>query len=233
MDDITFRRTIYADPFTNDPEVIKAAKNDPKKQAFWDETRAIEASIEEAMNIPVPEDLADKLILRQSLTRFKQEKKRQPWYLALAASVVLASVVSIKFIGSSSGNLSTDIFAHMEHLAYEVSKYGDTDIASVNSKLASYNGKIKEGMGDIVSANYCYLNSIKSLHLIIRDEQGFISLFVLPSKFADSIEEEFNNETYTGSSFLSASAKVVVVGENALQVASLKEKAKQLLSFSV
>jgi hypothetical protein len=233
MDDITFRRTIYADPFTTDPEVIKAAKNDPKKQAFWDEIRAMEASLEEAMNIPVPEDLADKLILRQSLNRFQKEKKRQPWYLALAASIVLASIVSIKIFSSASGDLSTDIFAHMKHLDYEVKKYGDVDMASLNSKLASYNGKIEEGMGDIVSANYCYLHSIKSLHLIIRGEQGLTSLFVIPSKLAGSIEEEFNNDTYTGTSFLSASAKVIVVGENASQVALLKEKAKQLLSFSV
>jgi hypothetical protein len=233
MDDITFRRTIYADPFTKDPEVIEAAKNDPKKQAFWDDIKQMEASLEQAMNIPVPEDLAEKLILNQSINRFQKHKKRQPWYLALAASVVLASVLSIGLINSSSGNLTNDVFAHMDHVAYEINKYGKTDIASVNNKLASYNGQVKEGMGDIVSANYCYLNSIKSLHLIIKGEQGLTSLFVVPSQLSKSVEQEFNNNVYTGSAFLLKSAKIIIVGENASQVALLKEKAKQLMSFSV
>jgi hypothetical protein len=233
MDDITFRRTIYADPFTKDPDVIAAAKNDPKKQAFWNEIRGMESSLKQAMDIPVPEDLAEKLILRQSMNRFQKHKKRQPWYLALAASVVLASVLSIAVFNMSSGNLTNDVFAHMDHVAYEINKYGPTDIASVNNKLASYNGQIKDGMGDIVSANYCYLNSIKSLYLIIKGEQGLTSLFVLPSQLSESVEQEFTNNVYTGSAFLLKSAKIIIVGENASQVASLKEKAKQLMSFSV
>lgn len=34
MDDLTFRKTIYAEPFSTDPELIEAAAKDPKKQVF-------------------------------------------------------------------------------------------------------------------------------------------------------------------------------------------------------
>ena len=75
MDELTFRRTIYAEPNTTDPDVIQAAKDDPAKQAFWDEVKAMDAQIAQAMNIPVPENFADKLILRQGLDEFSQKRQ--------------------------------------------------------------------------------------------------------------------------------------------------------------
>jgi hypothetical protein len=232
MDDITFRRTIYVDPFTQDPEVIEAAKNDPKKQAFWEEVRAMESALEQAMDIPVPEDLADKLILRQSMNDFKAHKQRRPWYLALAASVVLASVLTVGVITQSGHDFKSDVFAHMSHVSYEVNKGGNVDLDMVNDKLASYNGTVSEGLGDIVSANYCYLDSIKSLHLIIKGETGLSSLFVVPSEVSPTLDGNFSNDEYSATSFLLESAKVIVVGDNGSQVSDLSAKAKQLLSFS-
>jgi hypothetical protein len=233
MDDITFRRTIYTDPFTKDPEVIEAARKDPKKQAFWEEIRAMEASLEQAMNLPVPEDLADKLILRQSIDDFQKRKKRRPWYLAIAASVVLASILSVTLLMQPPTDLKTDIYAHMSHMNYELNKGSEVGLTMVNDKLATYNGQVKEGMGEIVSANYCYLDSIKSLHLIIKGEYGLASLFVMPSEISKSIEDTFNNEQYMGSAFLLESAKVIIVAESTAQVEDLKTKAKSFLSFSV
>ncbi|MFC4698831.1 DUF3379 family protein [Glaciecola siphonariae] len=233
MDDITFRRTIYSDPFTQDPEVIEAAKADPKKHAFWEEIRSMESALQEAMDIPVPEDLADKLILRQSLSDYKQTKQRRPWYMALAASVVLASVLTVGIMTQPSGNLAADVFAHMSHMEYELNKGGNVDLAMVNDKLAAYNGQISDGIGEIISANYCYLDSIKSLHMIIKGENGLASVFVLPSQASKGVDESFSNDEYSGASFLLESAKVIVVGENTSQVNELTSKAKQLLSFSI
>ncbi|WP_371195533.1 DUF3379 family protein [Glaciecola sp. SC05] len=233
MDDLNFRRTIYADPYTKDPEILEAAKSDPKKQAFWDEVRMMEASLEQAMNVPVPEGLADKLILRQSMDDFQQQKKRRPWYLALAASVFLASILSVSLLMQGPTDLKSDVYAHMSHMSYELNKSGKVDLAMVNDKLATYNGQVNEGIGEIVSANYCYLDSIKSLHLIIKGKDGLASLFVMPSEISKTIDDDFSNDVYTGSAFLLESAKIIIVGETSAQVEELKAKAKTLLSFSI
>nr|WP_136252108.1 DUF3379 family protein [Ningiella ruwaisensis] len=233
MDDITFRRTIYADPFTQDPEIIEAAKNDPKKQAFWEEVRAMETAIHSAMDIPVPDDLADKLILRQTMKTHQQNKRKSPWYIALAASLLLTSALTVGILTSSSGSLIGDVYAHIEHMDYESNKGAKVDLLSINNKLASYNGQLQDGMGEILSANYCYLNSIKSLHLIVKGENGLASLFVLPSQVAKDVDEQFANDKYTGKAFLLESAKIIIVGEDGQQVDDLAQRAKQLLNFSV
>lgn len=232
MDDLTFRKTVYAEPFTKDPDVIEAAAKDPKKQAFWDELKAMEIELQAAMNVQVPEHLAEKLILRQTLSEHKSATQKRPWYIALAASVVFASVLSFSMLNSNTNQLSDDVLAHMSHVDLELMKSAKVDINTVNDKLASFNGQVDGELGEVVSANYCYLDKIKSLHVIIRGENGLTSLFVVPDSITDSISKTFSNATYEGASFLLESAKVIIVGENKNDVERLEQRAKQSMSFS-
>jgi hypothetical protein len=232
MDDLTFRKAVYAEPFTTDPAVIDAAAQDPKKQAFWDTLKTMENELKSAMEIPVPENLAEKLILRQSIQVHKSHSQKRPWYLALAASIVFASVLTIGMLKTGSGKLTDDVLAHMSHVDIEMMNSAKIGNKTINEKMASFNGQVNGDLGEVVSANYCYLDKIKSLHLIIRGENGLISLFVVPDSITESLTKTFNNATYKGTSFLLNSARVIVVGENQADIEQLQQRAKQAMSFT-
>lgn len=232
MDDLTFRKAVYAEPFTTNPAVIEAATHDPKKQAFWDAVKTMENDLKSAMEIPVPENLAEKLILRQSIQEHRSHSQKRPWYLALVASVVFASVLTIGMLKTDNGKLTDNIFAHMSHVDIEMMNSTQIGSSTINEKLASFNGQVNGYLGEVVSANYCYLDKIKSLHLIIRGENGLTSLFVVPDSITESLSKTFNNATYKGTSFLLNSAKVIVVGENQADIEQLQQRAKQAMSFT-
>ncbi len=232
MDDLSFRKAIYAQPFTKDPKVIEAARKDPKKQAFWEEVKKMEFELQEAMHVPVPESLAEKLILRQSLDSHRKGKRKQPWYLALAASVVFVAVLSAVLLNQGRGNLQADVFSHMSHVGYEVMKGSQVNIDIINDKLAIFNGSIEQDIGEVISANYCYLNTIKSLHLIIKGETGLTSMFVIPNSLSDSLSNSFSNAKYKGASFNIDSAKVIIVSDSTEAVTDMQQRAKKALSFS-
>ncbi|MEM0910096.1 MAG: DUF3379 family protein, partial [Pseudomonadota bacterium] len=92
MDELAFRRTLYADPHTKDIDVVMQARQDPKKLAFWDELKTLDNDIALALRVDVPENLAQKLLLRQSINIESKERARKPWYWAMAATVALAAV---------------------------------------------------------------------------------------------------------------------------------------------
>jgi hypothetical protein len=232
MDDLSFRKAVYADPFSKDPELLKAAEQDPKRKSFWNEIKAMENELQSAMNIPVPENLAEKLILRQSLTTHTEKKKQQPWYLALAASVMLATVLTVGVMNTGNNAFANDVFAHMDHVDAELAKNAAVDLNAINAKLASFNGQVNGDLGEVLSANYCYLDKIKSLHLIVRGENGLTSLFVVPDSITESAGESFSNATFSGASFLLESAKIIVVGESKDDVSSLEQRAKRAMLFS-
>jgi hypothetical protein len=234
MDELTFRRTIYADPNTKDPDVIKAALDDPSKQAFWDEVKALDAQMAQAMNIPVPENFAEKLLLRQGMDEFSQHRKKRPWYVAMAASVAMFAGIGYMTLLAGDNGLANDVFAHVSHeyMEKEVMMSGSAVTSErINEKMATFNGKLSEEIGDVVSANYCYLDKIKSLHMIIKGEKGLISLFVVPDSQSKGLKEDFSKDDLIGSSFLLESAKIIIVGDDRNEVAKLQQTAKTAFTF--
>jgi len=234
MDELSFRRTIYAEPNTTDPDIIQAAKDDPAKKAFWDEVKAMDAQIVQAINIPIPENFADKLILRQGMDEFTQKRKKRPWYIAMAAS--LAMVVGISYMTLLAGNngLANDVFAHVSHghMNEEVMVSGQNVTQGViNEKMATFNGALSDQIGEVVSANYCYLNTIKSLHMIIKGKTGLINLFVLADNKSKEPEENFSNDEFVGTSFLLDSVKIIIVGNDTDDVSQLQKVAKSAFRF--
>jgi PleD family two-component response regulator len=86
-------------------------------------------------------------------------------------------------------------------------------------------------IGEVLSANYCYLDKIKSIHMIIRGEKGFISLFIVPGSESEDLQDEFSNNEHIGSSFLLKSAKIIIVGDDKDQVSQLQKIARNAFTF--
>lgn len=234
MDELSFRRTIYAEPNTTDPEVIQAAKDDPAKQAFWDEVKAMDSQVAQAMNIPIPENFADKLILRQGMDEFTQKRQKRPWYLAVAASAAMVVGVSYMTLFAGNSGLVNDVFAHVSHeyMAKELAMSNqNVSQEALNEKMTTFNGALSAEIGEVLSANYCYLDTIRSLHMIVKGEKGLLSLFVVPQSKSQDLKEEFSNDELVGTSFLLASAKIIIVGNNKEDVAQLQQVAQSSFIF--
>ena len=101
----------------------------------------------------------------------------------------------------------------------------------INKKMASFNVVMSEDIGEVVSANYCYLDTIKSLHMIVKGEKGLISLFIVPDSESEKLEESFSNSEFVGTSFLLQSAKIIIVGDNSQEVSQLQKVAQSSFRF--
>ena len=62
MDELEFRRRIYADPETTDNDVVDAAKQDDNKRKFWNEQIQLDRQLRKAVKVDVTEDLSHRLI---------------------------------------------------------------------------------------------------------------------------------------------------------------------------
>jgi hypothetical protein len=182
----------------------------------------------------VPENFADKLILRQGMDEFSQKRQKRPWYIALAASV--AMVVGVSYVTLFAGNngLANDIYAHINHeyMNKEIAMTGQHVSQNViNEKMATFNGVLSGEIGDVLSANYCYLGTIKSLHMIIKGKTGLINLFVVDNNNSKELKEDFSTNGLVGTSFLLQSAKIIIVGDDKEQVSHLQTAAQSAFRF--
>ncbi|WP_026375478.1 DUF3379 family protein [Aestuariibacter salexigens] len=234
MDDLNFRRTIYADPDCRDKAVKKAAQDDPAKQAFWQDIKQLDNKLAQAARVPVPEDLADKLILKQSMQTFTRQKKTHRTVWGLAASALLAIGLTFTLIQPVvSHSMADDVLAHVHgSTSYELSANGDIPLQQVNAQLARFGGNLAGEIGRIFSANYCTINRVKTLHLVVEGERGRFTVFVMPAELSQELDAQFADQEFAGQTVTLQQAKLVIVSDKGEAIEPFREKLRQKMLFS-
>lgn len=227
MGELEFRRRIYEDPDTRDENLLSQAKSSEANQKFWQETRALNDKIKSAVDIPVPDDLADKLILRGAFQEDKQQKRRSSVHLALAASVVFVIGITFTLWSSTRVDLGDAALAHMKYTEdYEYSMTGNVSIDQVNDKLASIGAGLIGDIGRIYSASFCRLDFAESLHLVVEGEEGPVSVFFSAYDNKANVPERFSDENYSGTGFNLQQASVMIVGDKGANLSSIAQRVK-------
>ncbi|SHI08980.1 DUF3379 family protein [Ferrimonas marina] len=213
MDELEFRRRIYAEPNSKDTELKHAAGEAPGRDAFWQELQALDAQIGQAAKIPVPDDLADRLLLQQNLVVHKQQKRRHRWQLAAAASVAFAVGLTFTLNQRTQNDLGTHALAHVAHEEGFVDTIDEgVTLTALNTKLAALGGRMDSMPGQIYYANFCDFDGIRSLHVVMGSEQGRVTLFYIPKEGNQRLPERFANDRYQGLGSDNSNVHMAVIG---------------------
>ena len=234
MDDLEFRRSIYSEPSTNDEKVRNAAMQDESKQKLWNELKEFDTAIQETMNIPVPENLAHKIILNQSLNQHQEIKKRGRVHLALAASVAFAVGISFTSFQQRQPdiNFSEGALAHFYHAKEMESGDSNLSMQQVNFKLASFGTQFSSEIGKVYSANFCDVDNVRTLHLIMDGEQGKVSVFIVPHEDRFLIKDSFGDKDMEGRSLQLGNTDMVIIGEKNEPLDKLKTSLSKKLDYT-
>ena len=237
MDDLQFRRSIIADPKGRDVEAKKAIKNDPAKQKFAQEIDALDDKIAQAMNIPVPDDLYNKLILRQTMASHQQQKSKTRVRLAMAASVAFVMGLTINFMMFSNTykNLGDYAIAHVNH---EAAHFSNNDkptvtLASLNEKMTAFKGSFDSTFGTLIFADYCRFDGSKSLHLVFQGQSSPVNIFILPDDENMEFIASFANDKLQGKSLHFNHSNIIVVGDKKEPIKQWQERVSNNITWAI
>ena len=234
MDDLEFRRSIYSEPSTNDSKVRDAALQDESKQKLWNELKDLDVAIQETMNVPVPENLAHKIILNQSLNQHQETKRRGRVHLALAASVAFAIGISFTTFQQRQPdiNFSEGALAHFYHAKEMESGDANLSTQQVNFKLASFGTQFSSDIGKVFSANFCDVDKVRTLHLIMEGEQGKVSVFIVPHEDRLLMKDTFGDDDMDGTSLQLGDTNMVIIGEKGEPLEKFKSALSKKLDYT-
>ncbi|TWX56332.1 DUF3379 family protein [Colwellia hornerae] len=217
MDDLQFRRRIYADPNTRDEDMLAAIHSDPAKQNFTQELESLDNKLFQALNIEVPSGLSDKLILRQTMASHQQQKRKSRVRLALAASIAFAMGLTINFMQFSSAysNLGDYAIAHIVHEEGHFSNTSPVNVSldSLNEKMATFQGSFTADIGKLMFADYCRFDGMKSLHLVFQGATSMVTVFVVPHNEDLEFTANFTNDKLIGKSQHFKHSNIIVVAD--------------------
>jgi len=80
MDELEFRRRTIAQPNDIDKELMEFAQSNPERQSFITEMKEFDKHLQDALDIPVPDNLADRIILNTSLKEKSLTRRASCWH---------------------------------------------------------------------------------------------------------------------------------------------------------
>lgn len=216
MDELEFRRRTIAQPNELDKELQEFANSSADRQQFLNESKAFDKQLDDALDITIPDNLAERIILNTSL----KEKARtdeleqkdnvvsaRSWFkfdrmhLALAASFVIAvSAFMFSEEQSIKQTAGEHALAHVYHEIYALNKTQPISIQAVNEKLALLGGQISDLPGKVTYVTFCDFQGERGLHLVFESDFGPMTVFIVPSdnQIFEIGSDDFNDSRYAG-----------------------------------
>ena len=232
MDNTELRRILLADPFSDDPALQHALAQDAALRQFASELQQQQRELEDALHVPVPPMLAERLLQIPQ----QQQKQRRSWFtpLALAASIALVSVLGVQLYQSQ---YATDLGSHaLAHVYHEhdflLTHAAAQPLAEVNLKLADFSASLQDWQDEIIYARYCTFQGVRSLHLAVKTDTGYATVFIVPKEAELDFVASFADKRYQGLTLAMSKANVVVVSDNADDLQYLPQKLADKLIFS-
>ena len=217
MDDILFRHTVIATPNEKSDELQHWAAENAQNKALVNDAAAFDAKLQSLLKVPAPEGLTDKILLEQSFAMENQKRLKNRWHIAIAASIAFVIGLSLPLLNTLSHSpldIGTVAMKHVQQEYGFTSKINEqASLAMVNTKLASYGGRVEGDLGEVSFVNYCDFEGTPALHMIIQGEKGQVTVFVVPNDAGFIDSEKFNNPHLKGFTEKMGNANVVIVGE--------------------
>jgi len=235
MDELEFRRRLLSNPATSDEEMLRQLNADPEKKRIQHELLGLDQQLKATLSVPVPPDLADRLMLNQSLLQHQQIRQRR-WWLGMAASLLLVS--SLLFKPDHWTLWPRDMASHaLAHVYHELPQLQNStsrvDLHAVNLLLADLGGQLSQWPDAIRFARFCDFQGKRSLHLIFNTEQGPVTVFVLPKNHGLSQQGDFSDEQFHGYNLQLAQADLVLVAARDQPLTGIAERLQQQLQFQI
>lgn len=199
MDELEFRRQLMADPNSKDPELQAYIDAHPQRKELVDELRRFDADIESALKVDVPENLAERIILNQSMHQAPRRRLRfDRLHLALAASVALTFGALVYNQLQPPLTQGEHALAHVYHEIKSLESSDSISLAEVNNQLAKFNGHLDALPGKVNYVTVCNFKGQKGVHLVFSGESGPVTLFIVPghNRYTDS--ENFYDQRFAG-----------------------------------
>ncbi|RXJ72947.1 hypothetical protein CS022_12770 [Veronia nyctiphanis] len=247
MDELEFRRRILGNPQDDSPDVLEMRKASPSNEKLVRELEQLDAMIDETLRVDIPEDLADKIIFKQS-SELERENRKPKFHMSIAASVAFVfgivlgqfnwSEAPANIAQQATSNVAKSINSlgqvALKHY-YDESPFTNVadekaTLKQVNLKLSPFGQQFKNGFpGRITYVNHCNFGELgPGLHVVMQTDQGESMTFFVVKTIGENTER-FSDDKMNVIMKQSDDNRLIVVGQKGSEVEEVAEKLKQNL----
>jgi len=189
MDFSEFLRRLGAEPGNQDPEVLEARRSGDEFEQAAEAAEQFESRLTRALQLPVPDDLLNRLESISDENPATDERPRRWRHLAMAAAVLIAVGAAgvtwnLNHSWESVDDYVVDHYNHDGNTLLE--KAGGASADEVQKIFARFGmTATAELASDIRFIKYCPTPNGKGVHMVLNTDAGLITVIYMPETVVD------------------------------------------------
>ena len=180
MNCIEFRHLILTDPAAKPTEAEAHLQTCAQCIRFKQEILNLDSDIEKALAIDVPEGLAARILLNQSLKQPPRLQKRWVQF-AMAASILAAAIFGATLLPvQEPSNAAEAVLVHATHQPHEFSGGDHQPISHDDLKVMMAQLQLTASIDNVVYAAICPIDGESAAQLVIKDGDDQYTVMLVP-----------------------------------------------------
>jgi hypothetical protein len=169
-----------------DPGVITSAMEDHLNRCaacrkMLEQEQEFNVQLNDAMQVPVPEGLHSRILLRQSTNERKQQRRFTQW-TALAASIA-ALAITLHFSFIITRPVEAVVLTHIQDELNHLVERNDVQLDAANYVLQSIGQRLTASVGTINYAGKCKIRRNQpGAHLVLNGSKGPVTVLLMPGE---------------------------------------------------
>lgn len=183
MNCLEFRRAVGTAPHHLDEDALAHRAACPRCNEALERALVFERSLAAAVAIPVPDNLAERILLRQTTAALHAPRAPLRSWWSIAAAGVLGIALAALFgwrWWSANATLADLAIAHLAHEPFALSARAEVDEDAVRAMFASLGAPVARSPGTVHYLNDCRLGERMSLHMVLQRDSGPVTAMYVP-----------------------------------------------------
>jgi len=230
MDKREFEHQAVAEPDNQEVDYLRSKTASAENQMLVECQRQADDEIKHAMTVKVPDGLAGRILLNQSL---QQQQQRREWFkgaYAIAASVLLAVVILIQVLPSMQA-LDAAVLAHINDELNHLQEERNITDETLNHLIATFGGQFDDSIGQVNYAGLCNIRKGPGMHLVLQSEQGPVSVLIMPDEHIEQ-RQIIGDGRFSGLIIPAVAGSVAVIGEDDTAISTVATRLQNAISWN-
>ena len=230
MNCLEFRRQLLLDPQPDDAQFRQHASACARCAEAQQGALRFESSLRAALAVPVPPQLAESILLRQTTEQqhSRQRLRRRGAVLALAAAVVLAFGIGLRLEARPLPELAV---AHLQREAFVLNQTRPIGEEQVRKAFANLGVRVGELPAGISFVACCPVGRYSSVHVLMPQNNGPVTVLYLIDDQRES-RGDFVRDGWLGRSVPLAHGTLVLLAHDAGQFDQIEAQWRTALQSS-
>ncbi len=234
MNCMEFRRILLTDPGVGDPAFASHRRHCPDCAEAVAHSAHFERRLREAVHVDVPENLASRILLKQSF----QASAEPPWWrtrrtFALAASMLL--MVGLVTLALSAHlqqrRLSEEFVALVNGAPYALTASKVISSGDISAALGPAGLDLDGSIGDVTFAGRCLVRGKVSGHIVVQGDTAPVTVFLIKEQLVSN-RATIRTDYYSGVVLPQGSGTIVLVSSPGESLENLETRVRSAIRWA-